>query len=111
MLKLFELVLAVLGSWDIVRRLLPVHVPVVLGKLACLGLGAALLKWASPTILLALCVPGGLMVLAIILSPEPHTPWGPYVTEAVRLFRRRRSGDMREARLVAPRIGNRVPRL
>ena len=109
MLRLFELVLAVLGSWDIARRLLPCKVPVVVGKVACLALGAVLLRWASPTIVLALCVPGGLMVLAIVLSPEPYTPWGPYVTEAVKLYRRRHQ-NMQETKPVT-KVGNRVPRL
>lgn len=111
MLKLFELVLAVLGGWDIARRLLPFRVPIAAGELACAGLAILLLKWAAPTIILALCVPGGIMVLSAIVSPEPHSPWGPQVMEMVRIYRQRHRHGMREAPPPVRKIGNRIPRL
>lgn len=110
MLKLLELVLATLGSWDIARRLVPVRVPVLLGELGAAGLAAVLLKWADPIILLSLSVPGAFMVLAIILSPAPHVPWGPRVTEMARLYKGRHQQDMREGHPVR-KIGNRIPPL
>ncbi len=110
MLKLLELVLAVLGGWDIARRLLPFRVPVVLGEVACVGLATLLLKWGNDVTILSLCVPGAFMVLAIILSPEPHVPWGPRVLEVIRLYRQRHHPDMQQAR-PARKIGNRIPPL
>lgn len=108
MLKLLEIVLAVLGTWDIARRLLPFRVPVAFAELACVGLGLTLNKWVTPTTLVALCVPGGLMVLAVVVSPAPYTPWGSHVLEAIRIFRQRRHQGMREAR-PANRVGRRIP--
>jgi hypothetical protein len=107
MLRLFELVLAVLGCWDIARRLLPFRMTVAVAELTCAGLGLVLIKWADPIILLSLCVPGGLMVLNVIVSPEPHAPWGSRALEAVRIYRHRHQG-MRESR-PANRVGRRIP--
>lgn len=109
MLRLLELVLACLGGWDTARRLIPVRVPVVVAELSCAGLGFVLLTWADTRIMLSLCVPGGLMVLATVVSPSSHIPWGPQVMEAYRLYRHRHQG-MRAAAPVS-KIGNRVPRL
>jgi hypothetical protein len=110
MLKLFEIILACTGCWDIIRRLLPVRVPVALAELATIGLGFVLYRWADPATLVALCVPGGLLVLAIVVSPAPHIPWGPQVLEAIRIFRQRRRQGMREARS-ASKVGRRIPTL
>lgn len=110
MLKLFEIVLAVLGCWDVLRRLLPFHVSVVVAELTCVGLGLVLYRWAGTAILVPLCVPGGLMVLNVVVSPEPHTPWGPRALEAVRIYKRRRQQGMREARPTS-QVGRRIPPL
>lgn len=108
--KLIEITLAVLGAWDIARRLIPFRVPVVVGKLACVGAAVALLKWADPITVLALCVPGGLMVLATVVRPESHVPWGTHVLEAIRIYRQRHRQGMRESRL-SNRVGQRIPPL
>lgn len=110
MLKLFEIVLAVLGCWDVLRRLLPFRVPVAVAEIACIGLGLALLRWATTDILLSLCVPGGLMVLNVVVSPAPHAPWGSQVAEAVRIYKRRHRQGMREARPTSG-VGRRIPPL
>jgi hypothetical protein len=110
-LKLIEIILAVLGSWDIARRLLPVHIPVALAELACVGLALVLLKWAGPTTITALCVPGALIVLSAVVTPGTHTPWGPRVMEAIRIYRQRHRQGMREARLSSRGVGQRIPPL
>lgn len=110
MLRLLELVLAVLGGWDIARRLSPVRVPVLLGEMACAGLGAILYLYAEPVIILALCVPGALLLLATILSPAPHVPWGPRAMEIIRLYRQRHRQGMHESH-PARKVGNRIPPL
>jgi hypothetical protein len=109
--KLIEIVLAVLGSWDIARRLLPVHVPVAIAELACVGLALVLLKWAGPDTILALSVPGGFMVLSAVVTPGAHTPWGPRVLETIRIYRQRHRQGMREARLNGRGVGQRIPPL
>jgi hypothetical protein len=109
--KLIEIIIAVLGVWDIARRLLPFHVPVVLAELACVGLALALLKWADPITVLALCVPGGFIVLSTVVKPSPHVPWGPRVLEAIRIYRHRHRQTMREARMSGRGVGQRIPPL
>ncbi len=110
LLKLIEIILAVLGSWDIARRLIPVHIPIALAELACIGLALVLLKWAGPTTITALCVPGAFIVLSAVVKPGSHTPWGSSVLEAIRIYRNRRRQGMRESRF-ANRVGKRIPPL
>lgn len=111
LLKLVEIILAVLGAWDIARRLIPFRVPVVVGKLACVGAAVLLLKFAGPTTITALCVPGALMVLATVVRPESHVPWGSRVMEAYRIYRQRHRQGMHEARLTSRGVGQRIPPL
>lgn len=109
--KLIEIIIAVLGAWDIARRLIPFHVPVVLAELACVGAALVLLKWADPTTVLALCVPGGFIVLSTVVKPGAHVPWGPRVMEAIRIYRQRHRTGMQEARLSGRGVGRRIPPL
>src|ERR1700723_3404960 len=95
---LFVLLLATLSSWEICRRLLPFRVPVVVAEIVTVGIALILIKWADQDILLSLSVPGGLMLLATVISTEPHTPWGPRVAEILKVARQRRHQTMREAR-------------
>jgi hypothetical protein len=110
LLKLLEVILACLGCWDIARRLLPFRVPVAVAELATIGLGLVLYRWADASILVPLCVPGGLMVLSVVVSPGPHAPWGSRALEAVRIYKQRHRQGMREARPTT-RVGRRIPKL
>jgi len=103
--------LATLGSWDILRRLLPVRLPVVIGKIICLGIAWVLIVKAPSSAVEALSVPGGLMLLSIILQPEPNQPWGSHVSEFLALIRSRRQASPGKQAQSPPRVGNRVPKL
>lgn len=108
---LLLLVLATLGTWDILKRLLPVQVPVLLGKLACVAIPLCLLNWTPHAIVLALCVPGVLLILSWLTgSTEPVRPWGPYVADLLRLLKLRRKPQQPGTSL-PDRIGHRIPRL
>jgi hypothetical protein len=109
--KLIEIIIAVLGVWDIARRLIPFRVPVFLAEIACVGIALVLLKWAGPVTVLALCVPGGIMVLSTVVKPGPHVPWGPRALEAIRIYRHRHRVGMRESRLSGRGVGQRIPPL
>lgn len=98
--------LATLGTWDILRLLLPTRVPQVIGKLSCVLIPWLLLKYAPDPILLPLCVPGVFLLINRVISPDQHTPWGPALAELVRVARRRRT-DAPSAQ-PPPRIGNRI---
>jgi hypothetical protein len=102
---LIELVLATIGSWDILRRLLPTRVHPLLGKLMCVAIPYSLYRWASPAIVLPLCVPGVLLLLNNVISAERFIPWGELLADLMRLRRRKD--------LPAPTsgVGNRVPRI
>ena len=108
MTALVILTLAVLGSWDISRRLLPVRVPVVLGKLACVMIAWALITAAPHVILFSLAVPGALMVLQTVIKPEPNVPWWAYVN----LPTKPKAGKPGvQAQPPASGVGHRIPRV
>lgn len=104
MSELVYLVLATLGSYDILRRFLPAKVPVLAGKIMCVLIPMILQRYAPHAILLSLCVPGVLLLLRPITAVESFTPWGTVVTEAWRSIRKKNTQPARG-------VGNRVPRL
>lgn len=120
MTHLVIMTLATLGSWDILRRLLPTGVPVVAGKIACVVIAWLLITRTEPSIVLSLAVPGSLMLLTSIIRVEPFVPWGPTIaafTQDIMRSRPRRSSATNQAREPSrqaeppPKIGHRIPRL
>lgn len=106
MTELVYLILATLGSWDVLRRVLPVRLPGILPKITCAVIAWALYKYAPRDILLPLCVPGVLLLISPLVPSEPWEHWGTYVTALLKL---RRKDELSK---VAPgsRVGHRVPR-
>ena len=102
--------LAALGSWDIIRRLLPVRVPTVAGKIIIVLLAWLLIRCAARDIVIALAVPGTLILVSGIMHPEPHTPWGPYLREYMGVHRHAQKRH-RQQPAPPPRIGHRLPRI
>jgi hypothetical protein len=100
LITLALITLATLGSWDILRRLLPVRIPVVIGKLLTVAIAYSLLNWGTRSIVVSLCVPGVLLLLNGILRPEPSSPWGIHLA---------RSPKRTEIRKPVSRTGNRIP--
>jgi hypothetical protein len=98
--------LAALGGWDILRRVLPVRLPVAAGEVVCFVIAYVLITRAPGSIVQALAVIGGMIIIATFIRTEPSSPWG----DAVMQFIRARQANPR--RQVPPeRIGHRVPRL
>lgn len=106
LLHLFLVTMATLSVWDIARRLFPTALPVVVGKLAWVAVAWCLLRYVPGDMLLALCVPGTLMLLGALLNPEPNVPWGPTLLEALRRLRK----PPRSHEILPGRVGKRMPR-
>jgi hypothetical protein len=102
MVQLLYLILATLATWDILRRLLPTRVPVVVGKLLLVVIAWVLLKYAHHDILLTLSVSGVLLLISRLVPADVYH-WGPYVADYWRIQRRRQ--------VRASGVGHRVPRV
>jgi hypothetical protein len=100
--------MAALGGWDILRRLLPVKVPPVAGKIILVLIAWALIRYGTSIIVYSLGVPGTLILVSRILNPEPHDPWGPYLAEAYRSVKYDRQKKQSHNQ---SRVGHRLPKL
>lgn len=102
MTELLYLILSTLATWDILRRLWPVRVPVVVAKLLLVVIAWVLLKYADHDILLTLSVSGVLLLISRLVPADVYH-WGPYVADFWRIQRRRQQRPSA--------VGRRVPRI
>jgi hypothetical protein len=105
------LTLAVLGGWDILRRLLPAVLPSVLGKIICVAGAWSLLRWAPGSMILSLSAFGGLILVSNLVPAEPYTPWGEYVSDLIQLNRSRKARVLGREAHKRTKPGRRLPTL
>lgn len=108
--QLLIITLSALGGWDILRRLLPVRMPVTLGKSIIVVLAWVLITHVPAAIIISLAVPGLLMILSAIINPEPVSPWGPGLWRFITHSPEPHPAPGQEAS-PADKVGHRIPRL